>query len=282
MVCLFKNKKLLEYSILFLHLFTFIITIIELSQIPWKYIDRNNIYMFIINMIFGFFCFFVIIYYIYVSFNNLNYKYNYFKCYITFGYISNIISLFCSILMIMDLILIIIDLKNEKREVYSYDKKKLIMVKEIKNVITKRKLGIIVICLLLNIVFWMLIFIFWCFIIFIIKREYKNYLRDKIIIKEKSLESTYNCDNMTCPSSDFNQTEDILNQNNKKKLKINDNNSVEFKKKKKIEKRKNYSIQKKELGKKGNDLIYHSLKLDLKVLNFNDNNTYIDKSINSK
>ena len=95
MVYLFKNKKILKYSILFFHLFSFIITVIELSQIPWKYIDRINIFMFLINMIFGFFCFFVIIYYIYMNFNNhnhnYNYKYNCFKCYITFGFISNII-----------------------------------------------------------------------------------------------------------------------------------------------------------------------------------------------
>ena len=213
--------------------------------------------------------------------HNYNYKYNCFKCYITFGFISNIISLLCIILMIIDSILIIIDLKNEKREVYSYDKKKLIMVKEIKNVITKNKLGIIVISLILSVVFWMFIFIFWCFIIFLIKREYKNYLSG-IINKESSLESSYNYDNMTCPSSDFNQTEDIIKQKNIKILKINDNNSVKIKKKSELEKRKSYTAQKKERDKKDDNLIYHSLKLDLKVLDFNDNNTYIDKSINSK
>jgi len=285
MVYLFKNKKILKYSILFFHLFSFIITVIELSQIPWKYIDRINIFMFLINMIFGFFCFFVIIYYIYMNFNNhnhnYNYKYNCFKCYITFGFISNIISLLCIILMIIDSILIIIDLKNEKREVYSYDKKKLIMVKEIKNVITKNKLGIIVISLILSVVFWMFIFIFWCFIIFLTKREYKNYLIG-IINKESSLESSYNYDNMTCPSSDFNQTEDIIKQKNIKIFIINDNNSVKIKKKSELEKRKSYTAQKKERDKKDDNLIYHSLKLDLKVLDFNDNNTYIDKSINSK
>ena len=232
-------------------------------------------------MIFDIFCFFVIIYYIHANFSKNNYTYIFSKCYIIFGYVSNIISLLCTILMIVDSIFIIINLKNEKREVFSYDKKKLIMVKEIKCVITKEKLLIIAIILLLNIIFWMLIFIFWCFILFIIKREYKNYLRYKINKKEKSLDSTYNYDNITFPFSEFTQTKDFLNKNNIKKLKINNNNSVKSKKKNVIEKGQNYT-QKKEERKKFNDLIYHSLKLDLKVLDLNDNYTYIDKSINSK
>jgi hypothetical protein len=184
--------------------------------------------------------------------------------------------------MIIDSIFIIINLKNEKREVYSYDKKKLIMVKEIKCVIKKEKLIIIVIILLLHIIFWMLIFIFWCFILFIIKKEYHNYLRDKINIKEKSLDSRYNYDNMSYPSSEFNQTEDILSQKPIKKLKINDKNSEKLKKKSEMENKKNYTQKKEESGKKFDNIVYHSLKLDLKVFTLNDNTAYIDKSINSK
>ena len=232
-------------------------------------------------MIFDIFCSFVIIYYIYFNFNKINYAYKYSKCYITFGYISNIISLFCTILMIMDSILIMIDLKNEKREVYSYDKKKLIMIKETKSVITKNEFIIIVISLLLNIVFWILILIFWYFILIIIKREYINYLRDKINKKDKSLDSQYIYDNISYPSSDFNQTEDILNQKNLK-LRINNNNIEQLKKKSELENRKNNTDKKKESRKEHNDIVYHSLKLNLKNLNFKDNNAYIDKSINSK
>jgi len=278
MVYLFKNKKILEFGILIFNVFSFIIIIIELWQIPWNYVDEINIFIFLINMIFDLFCFFVIIYYIYENFNKNNYRFFYSKCYIIFGYISNIISLICTILMIIDSILIIIDLKNEKREVYSYDKKKLIMVKEIKNVIRKKKLVLIAISLLLNIIFWMIIFIFWCFILFIIKKEYKNYLSDKINKNEKSIYSTYNYDNITCPSSDFGQTEDILNN----KFKVNDNYSVKIKKKSEMENNKYYTQKKEESGNKYRDLIYRSLKLDLKVLDFKDNDTYADKSIKSK
>ena len=43
MVYFFKNKKILEFSILIFNLFSFVIIIIELSEIPWNFIDTINI-----------------------------------------------------------------------------------------------------------------------------------------------------------------------------------------------------------------------------------------------
>ena len=286
---IFKNQKFLEVSILVINILSLIIIIISSSQIPWNYIRKNKIIIFITNMFFVVSFIFLILFYLYVYYNKNNFKNISLKCYITFPYISIIISFIFIILMIIDSILIIKDLKKAKREIYSYNKKKLLLYKETKNIITKEQWIKTILCLLLIVIFWIITFILWIFNSIIIKKDYYKFKNEKrkFNVQQKVVcDSTFNFDKNLSSASDYNQTNEIIKLEPSnisiKQIKKENKNSLNNinSRTKKLSK---IFFQRNDSEKKDKKKMYNqSLKINLNTFRFKDEDSVTNKSNNSK
>ena len=286
---IFKNQKFLEVSILVINILSLIIIIISSSQIPWNYIRKIKIIIFITNMFFVIYFIFLILFYLYVYYNKNNFKNISLKCYIIFPYISIIISFIFIILMIIDSILIIKDLKKAKREIYSYNKKKLLLYKETKNIITKEQWIKTILCLLLIVIFWIITFILWIFNSIIIKKNYYKFKNEKrkFNVQQKVVcDSTFNFDKNLSSASDYNQTNEIIKLEPSnisiKQIKKENKNSLNNinSRTKKLSK---IFFQRNDSEKKDKKKMYNqSLKINLNTFRFKDEDSVINKSNNSK
>lgn len=286
---IFKNQKFLEVSILVINILSLIIIIISSSQIPWNYIRKIKIIIFITNMFFVISFIFLILFYLYVYYNKNNFKNISLKCYIIFPYISIIISFIFIILMIIDSILIIKDLKKAKREIYSYNKKKLLLYKETKNIITKEQWIKTILCLLLIVIFWIITFILWIFNSIIIKKDYYKFKNEKrkFNVQQKVVcDSTFNFDKNLSSASDYNQTNEIIKLEPSnisiKQIKKENKNSLNNinSRTKKLSK---IFFQRNDSEKKDKKKMYNqSLKINLNTFRFKDEDSVINKSNNSK
>lgn len=286
---IFKNQKFLEVSILVINILSLIIIIISSSQIPWNYIRKIKIIIFITNMFFVIYFIFLILFYLYVYYNKNNFKNISLKCYIIFPYISIIISFIFIILMIIDSILIIKDLKKAKREIYSYNKKKLLLYKETKNIITKEQWIKTILCLLLIVIFWIITFILWIFNSIIIKKDYYKFKNEKrkFNVQQKVVcDSTFNFDKNLSSASDYNQTNEIIKLEPSnisiKQIKKENKNSLNNinSRTKKLSK---IFFQRNDSEKKDKKKMYNqSLKINLNTFRFKDEDSVINKSNNSK
>lgn len=286
---IFKNQKFLEVSILVINILSLIIIIISSSQIPWNYIRKIKIIIFITNMFFVVSFIFLILFYLYVYYNKNNFKNISLKCYIIFPYISIIISFIFIILMIIDSILIIKDLKKAKREIYSYNKKKLLLYKETKNIITKEQWIKTILCLLLIVIFWIITFILWIFNSIIIKKDYYKFKNEKrkFNVQQKVVcDSTFNFDKNLSSASDYNQTNEIIKLEPSnisiKQIKKENKNSLNNinSRTKKLSK---IFFQRNDSEKKDKKKMYNqSLKINLNTFRFKDEDSVINKSNNSK
>lgn len=286
---IFKNQKFLEVSILVINILSLIIIIISSSQIPWNYIRKIKIIIFITNMFFVIYFVFLILFYLYVYYNKNNFKNISLKCYIIFPYISIIISFIFIILMIIDSILIIKDLKKAKREIYSYNKKKLLLYKETKNIITKEQWIKTILCLLLIVIFWIITFILWIFNSTIIKKDYYKFKNEKrkFNVQQKVVcDSTFNFDKNLSSASDYNQTNEIIKLEPSnisiKQIKKENKNSLNNinSRTKKLSK---IFFQRNDSEKKDKKKMYiQSLKINLNTFRFKDEDSVINKSNNSK